>query len=154
MNDLFTINLLIFRTPLHFATSHQSSKVCLAVLLLFFFSCWLIGLGNGCSHFPLCVKKRQHFYTSEFYFTLGFQGNTVSFSCQQTLTFRSQISDACKIHFQLYRFKNIPNNKSIHFCGFNRSYFGLWLMDFNPFCLFVFFLLPVGLYCVAFFLCV
>ena len=154
MNDLFTINLLIFQNPSSLCHKPSVLQGLFSCPFIVFFSCWLTGLGNGCSHFPLCVMKRQHFYTSEFYFTLRFQGNTVSFSCQQTLTFRSQLSDACKIHFcQLYRFKNVPNNKSIHFCGFNRSYFGLWLMDFNPF-LFVFFLLPVGLYCLAFFLCV
>lgn len=40
--------------------------------------------------------KRQHFYMSEFQFTLGFQGKTESFNCQQSLTFRSQLRDICK----------------------------------------------------------
>ena len=33
---------------------------------------------------------------SEFQFTLGFQGKTESFNCQQSLTFRSQLIDICK----------------------------------------------------------
>ena len=94
---LFTINLLIFQNPS--SLCHKPSVLQgLFSCPFIFFSCWLTGLRSGCSHFPHCVMKRQHLNMSKFQFTLGFQGSNVSFSVQQTLALRIQLSDICKIH--------------------------------------------------------
>lgn len=96
MTDLFTINLLIFQNSTSLCYKPSVLKGLFSCPFIVFFSLLKGWLGQWCSHFLLCVMKRQHFYMSEFQFTLGFQGKTESFNCQQSLTFRSQLRDICK----------------------------------------------------------